>query len=119
MFESGLDSEHAFGHRVTMHRTYVRRRRVTLTLVVVGLAAILSGPVANAVGPPGADGVDGGMAPVARRTYVVREGDTLWSIATRAAHGADPRPLVDTIEAENDLTAGALMPGMTLSVPAA
>ena len=46
------------------------------------------------------------MAPVAHRTYVVRDGDTLWSIATRVAHGGDPRPLVDAIEAENDVTAG-------------
>jgi hypothetical protein len=116
MFESVLDSEHVFGHRVIMHRTYVRRRRVTLTLVVIGLAAIVSGPVANAVG---LRGPDDGMEPVAHRTYVVRDGDTLWSIATRVAHGGDPRPLVDAIEAENDVMAGALVPGMTLTVPAA
>ncbi|MGZ5328431.1 MAG: LysM peptidoglycan-binding domain-containing protein [Actinomycetota bacterium] len=99
-----------------MHRTYVRRRRVTLALVVVGLAAIVSGPVANAVGPRGPDD---GMEPVAHRTYVVRDGDTLWSIATRVAPGGDPRPMVDAIEAENDVAAGALVPGMTLTVPAA
>ncbi|MGZ5128790.1 MAG: LysM peptidoglycan-binding domain-containing protein [Actinomycetota bacterium] len=116
MFESVLDSEHVFGQRVLMHRTYVRRRRVTLTLVVVGLAAIVSGPVANAVG---LRGPDDGMEPVAHRTYVVRDGDTLWSIATRVAHGGDPRPMVDAIEAENDVAAGALVPGMTLTVPAA
>lgn len=116
MFDSSLDSEHVFGHRVVMHRTYVRRRRVSLALVIVGLAAIVSGPVANAVGLRGPDG--DGMRPVASRTYVVREGDTLWSIATRVARGDDPRPLVDAIEAENDVAAGALVPGMTLAIPA-
>lgn len=116
MFDSSLDSEHLFGHRMGMHRTYVRRRRVTLALVVVGLAAIVSGPVANAVGLSGSDE---GMAPVARRTYVVRDGDTLWSIAARVAHGDDPRPLVDAIATENGVTAGALVPGMTLAIPAA
>lgn len=116
MFESGLDSEHVFGHRVSMHRTYVRRRRVTLAVVALGLTAIISGPVANAVGlrEP-----DRGMAPVAHRTYVVRDGDTLWSIATRVAHGGDPRPLIDAIETENDVTPGGLVPGMTLTVPGA
>jgi hypothetical protein len=115
MFDSRLDSEHVFGHRVIMHRTYVRRRRVTLALVMFGLAAIVSGPVAHAVG---LRGPDDGMQPAAHRTYVVRDGDTLWSIATRVAHGDDPRPLVDAIEAENDVTAGALLPGMALTVPA-
>jgi len=116
MFDSTLDFEHAFGHRVLMHRTYVRRRRVTLALVAIGLVAIVSGPVANAVGPhaPAAD-----MAPVSHRTYVVRDGDTLWSIATTVAHGADPRPMVDAIAGENGVGAGDLVPGMTLSIPAA
>ena len=113
MFDLSLDSEHAFGHRMIMHRTYVRRRRVTLALVSVGLVAIVSGPVANAMGLRGPDD----MRPVAARTYVVRDGDTLWSIATRVAHGNDPRPVVDAIEAENDVTAAALVPGMTLTVP--
>lgn len=116
MFDSTLDFEHAFGHRVDMHRPYVRRRRVTLALFAIGLAAIVSGPVANAVGPhaPAA-----GMAPVSHRTYVVREGDTLWTIAAQVVHGGDPRPVVAAIEGENGVGAGDLMPGMTLSIPAA
>jgi nucleoid-associated protein YgaU len=115
MFGSTLDTEQAFGHRGGMHRTYVRRRRVTLALVALGLAAVLSGPVARAVAPPNATDA---MAPVARRTYVVRQGDTLWSIASRASRGSDPRPLVDAIEAENGIGAADLVPGMTLSIPA-
>jgi nucleoid-associated protein YgaU len=114
MFESVLDSEHLFGHRVDMHRTYVRRRRITLALVVIGLTAIVSGPVANAVGQ---SGPTDGMAPASHRTYVVRQGDTLWTIAARVAHGGDPRPLVNAIEAENAVSAGSLVPGMTLSIP--
>jgi len=100
---------------MVMDRTYVRRRRITLALVIVGLSAIVSGPVASAVG---LRGPDDGMRPVASRTYVVRQGDTLWSIATVVAHGDDPRPLIDAIEAENDVAAGSLVPGMTLAVPA-
>jgi LysM domain len=116
MFGFGLDFEQVFGHRISMHRTYVRRRRVTLALVAIGLVAVVSGPVANAVGQQGpADG----MRPLAHHTYVVREGDSLWTIATRVADGRDPRPLVDAIEAENGVAASQLVPGMTLSIPAA
>ena len=38
-------------------------------------------------------------ARVAQSAYVVRQGDTLWSIAHRLAKGEDPRPLVDAISA--------------------
>lgn len=51
-------------------------------------------------------------------TYVVRQGDTLWSIAARVAPERDPRSLVDAIAAVNDVSAGALVPGQTLSIPA-
>ncbi len=51
------------------------------------------------------------------RTYVVRSGDTLWSIAVRfGGQGADPRPLVDGIVSANHL-AGPILPGQTLRVP--
>lgn len=47
--------------------------------------------------------------------YVVRPGDTLWSIATRVEPGADPRPLVDELQAE--LHGKVLQPGDTLVLP--
>ncbi|MEO8476629.1 MAG: LysM peptidoglycan-binding domain-containing protein [Actinomycetota bacterium] len=99
-----------------MNRTYVRRRRVTLALVAIGLAGVVSGPVANAVGQraPGAD-----LSPVANVTYVVRDGDTIWSIATVVAHGRDPRAIVDAIEVENGVDADDLVSGMALSIPRA
>ena len=80
-------------------------------LVAVGLVAGLTGPVAHAFGPGLA------MRPAASRRYVVRPGDTLWSIASRGTPGADPRPLVDAIEAANHLDPGSLVPGQTLLVP--
>jgi Tfp pilus assembly protein FimV len=40
----------------------------------------------------------------AAHSYVVRSGDTVWSIAsTLAGRNADPRPLVDRIVADNGL----------------
>jgi Tfp pilus assembly protein FimV len=52
------------------------------------------------------------------RTYVVRPGDTLWSIASRfAAPDADPRPMVDALAGANHLD-GALAVGSRLVIPA-
>jgi nucleoid-associated protein YgaU len=111
MFGSGLDIEHPFGHPRPVARTRVRRRRLAAALLVVALAAFLTGPVAQAVGlrrPP----------PAIATTYVVRPGDTLWSIATRFRPGVDPRLVVDRIARANDLDAGALVPGQQVTVPA-
>ncbi len=96
-----------------MSRTRVRRRRVTLIVGATALAAVWAGPVAQAFGGPA------GPEPVSRSSYVVRSGDTLWSIAERVAPGRDPRPLVDAISQANRVDAGALVPGRTLVIPPA
>jgi len=96
-----------------MDRTRVRRRRLALGVVGALLAGAWAGPVARAV-----DGARQ-LESVARSTYLVREGDTLWSIARRVTPGEDPRPLVDAISAANGVEAGALVPGQTLLIPAA
>jgi LysM repeat protein len=111
MFGSPLDIEHAFGDHAGMGRTRVRRRRVAASFAAVVLLAILSGPVANAVG------VGGGSEVERSRTYVVRPGDTLWSIATRFAPGTDPRVVVDAIASANGVDPGTLVPGQQLSIP--
>jgi Tfp pilus assembly protein FimV len=61
----------------------------------------------------------GGLRSAARDRYVVRQGDTVWSIAERLAPGEDPRPLVDAISAANHIDPGVLLPGRTLLIPAA
>jgi Tfp pilus assembly protein FimV len=97
-----------------MSRTRVRRRRLTLTLVSLALTAVLVGPVSHAF----VAGASVRHEP--RRTYVVRPGDTLFAIASRqASDGADPRPLVDEIEAANHLGPADLVPGLVLLIPAA
>lgn len=96
-----------------MSRTGVRRRRLSLLAAAAVVAGAWAGPVAHALG--------GGAAsiPVSSRTYVVRSGDTLWSIADRLAPGRDPRPIVDAIAEANQAAAGALVPGQTLRIPIA
>ena len=109
MFGSGVDIEQAFGHAVPMRRTYVRRRLVALALLVTVLA----------IGAPAAARVVHPERGPATATYVVRPGDTLWSIAGRVAPDQDPRAVVDAIGAANDLPGEGLVPGQALQVPAA
>jgi nucleoid-associated protein YgaU len=100
-----------------MTRTGVRgrerqRRRLAFTMCLGLVAAVWAGPLGRIV----AGGSDGaGLA--SRSSYVVREGDTLWSIARGVAQGEDPRPLVDAIAAANGVDPGAIVPGQTLLVP--
>jgi Tfp pilus assembly protein FimV len=65
---------------------------------------------------PGLARGDGPDRPPPRVTYVVEPGDTLWSIARRAAPGRDPRPVVDGLIEANDLR-GGLQAGQELSIP--
>ena len=58
---------------------------------------------------PGSVPVKGGYA------YVVRPGDTLWSIASRIEPGSNPQPLVDRLEAE--IGGRTLEPGDRLVLP--
>ncbi len=112
MFGSRLDIEHAFGHDACMGRTRVRRRRLVALTMAIGVVGVLSGPVANAVG------VGGGAEAGSAGTYVVRPGDTLWSIARRSSPSVDPRLVVGAIASANQVDPGALVPGQELSIPA-
>jgi Tfp pilus assembly protein FimV len=97
-----------------MSRTRVRRRRVGLA-VLLSLALAVGLPAAAGAVRTGADP----MRPVLPRRYVVAPGDTLWRIATRADPGRDPREVIDQIERDNAVDAGALQPGRVLVLPAA
>ena len=95
-----------------MARTRVRRRRFTLGVLILALTAFLVGPVSHAL----VAGAEIRRAP--HRTYVVRPGDTIFSIASSAVSGgADPRPMVDAIEDANGIEPGELVPGKALVIP--
>ena len=94
-----------------MARTRVRRRRLVAIAIALGVLGVLSGPVANAVG------VGGAAAARPARTYVIRPGDTLWSIARRSSPSTDPRLVVGAISDANDLDPAALVPGQQLVIP--
>ena len=94
-----------------MNRTRVRRRRTTLAVCAVLVGAAWAGPAMRVMTP---------QRPVeaARISYVVRQGDTLWSIARRLSPDGDPRPVVDSLSADNGVSAGQLRPGQLLVVSA-
>jgi nucleoid-associated protein YgaU len=47
--------------------------------------------------------------------YVVRPGDTLWSIASRFDHGGDPRPLAEALAQETG--SAIVVPGERIAIP--
>jgi Tfp pilus assembly protein FimV len=65
----------------------------------------------------GAVGLGGAQSSPQVRTYVVRPGDTLWSIADRFEPDRDPREVVYELTLANDVEAGSLVPGRRLVVP--
>ena len=108
-FDSGLDIERVFDQDGPMQRTYVRRRRTLAAAACLVLVLTVGSPVARAFG--GADAPD-----VPAETYVVKAGDTLWSIAERHAPGEDPRLVIHEIGQLNDLDGGPLVPGRALAL---
>jgi hypothetical protein len=119
MFERTLDSEHVFGHHRAMSRTRVRRRRrIAAAMVSVVVGVVLGAPVAGALSRH-PEQADAKAVPAKRweQVYVVRVGDTVWSIAESVAQGADPRAVVDAIAVRNGIDAGAVVPGQAIIVP--
>jgi nucleoid-associated protein YgaU len=52
------------------------------------------------------------------RVFIVHRGDTVWSIAVRAAGpAADPRPVVDRLIEANDIHDARISPGTRLILP--
>lgn len=95
-----------------MSRTRVRRRRRAAILIGGALVVgVLTAPLAEALDDPSAP------AAAVEERYVVRSGDTLWSIAERLTPSGDPRPVVDALMEANHVDPGALVPGQTLVVP--
>ncbi len=109
MFDAVVDLERVFDRILRVRRTRVRHGRLALVATIGLVGAAWAGPVARAVSDD--------PAPASAARYVVREGDSLWSIAERLSPGSDPRPLVDAIQLANDVDPGTLIPGRTLLVP--
>lgn len=88
--------------------TRVRRRRLAalVAALVLALAAVAAVQavswLADVGGSPAPEALDTATAePVAGQVYVVRPGDTLWSIAAEIAPDRDPRVVVDALREAN------------------
>ena len=100
-----------------MARTRVRWGRVGGLLAAVGVALTVAASSAQAGGTDAHPERHAVHHAAAVRHYVVRAGDTLWTIASRlAGPSADPRPVVDAIVHANHL-GGTLAVGANLVVP--
>jgi nucleoid-associated protein YgaU len=89
-------------------------RRARRLAVVLGMAAAVA--LGSWLGPL----VDGGGSELrlaGESSVVVRSGDTLWSIASSVAEGADVRTVVDRIQELNGLEGTELQPGQLLLLP--
>lgn len=83
--------------------------QLSVLLATVCAVFLLIGGAAEAESPP----------PLAVE-YVVRQGDTLWEIASDHAEvGADIRPLIRAIKTRTGITSSALEPGQVLQIPQA
>lgn len=84
----------------------------------MGAALVSAGLLIGGLGSLAQAGPPGSTRRVAVHSYVVRTGDTLWSIAQRVSErDADPRGLVQRIAEANGVDAGYLVPGQTLRIP--
>lgn len=77
--------------------------RIALLLVVAAFAVAVAARQSSGAGPT--------------QTYLVKPGDTLWSIAT-AHYAGDPREGVWEIEHRNGLAGATIQPGEQLVLPA-
>ena len=85
-----------------------RRGRIVVVLVTLALL-LIGGFTLGRVSTSNAAGVP--------RTTVVQPGDTMWSIASHASPGRDPRAVIADIERINHVTASDLLPGVELTLP--
>lgn len=99
-----------------------RRRRVVaagvgLLLLLFAAIAVRSALDRIGGGPLTTTGAAsaGGALPVSDRTWVVRSGDTLWTIALAIEPHGDVRPLVDRLSAE--VGGQPLYPGEAIRIP--
>lgn len=101
-------------------QTFRRRRVAALGLLVLSACLVIIAVQAAlgraGGGPLTTTGVAGGLRAAAAESWVVRPGDTLWSIASAIAPGRDARPIVDRLAAE--LGGSSLFPGEVVPIPA-
>jgi hypothetical protein len=107
-FETPLRPRSAPARRTPVRLTRRGRLLLLLTLMTLVLVAFSVGRTTAGASSD---------APRAPRTTVVQPGETLWSIASRVAPGADPRAVVTQLSDLNSLGAAPIVAGQRLRLP--
>ncbi len=94
-----------------------RRGRIVLTAFLVCLALVAVGLTAAARAQAASSGTSAGALDRSMTRVVVQPGQTLWSIAVKAAPAEDPRAVMQRIVDVNALRGTTLQPGQLLWVP--
>jgi hypothetical protein len=108
----GEDVVRRRARRATIRR---RRRAVMLAAVAAGVTCGLALPLASLGGSPVAVHAGAQAAVAGETVYVVRPGDTLWSIASRFDRGGNPRPMAEALARE--VGSAVVVPGERIPVP--
>jgi hypothetical protein len=88
---------------------------VVAMVVLCSWLTIRTAPGRIGGGPLATTGAPGGSQAVAVRVWIVRPGDTLWSIAEAIDPNGDVRPLVDRLASEAH--GSAIYPGENIAIP--
>jgi hypothetical protein len=111
--QAGEDVARRRARRAAIRR---RRRAAVLAGVAVVLTCGLALPLASLGGSPAAAGhPDAGATVGGATVYVVRPGDTLWSIAARFEREGNPRPMAEALARE--VGSAFVVPGERISIP--
>ncbi|NMB45130.1 MAG: LysM peptidoglycan-binding domain-containing protein [Firmicutes bacterium] len=108
-----LDTGTTAGQSKSLHKCKhlaSRRQRIEKAILVALGALLLAGSIFVGV-------VSYSRPKPSYATIVVRQGDTLWTIARKAKPGADPRRTVYQIRQLNELESVNIRPGQTLLIP--
>ena len=91
-----------------------RRGRLARTFVVLSLAVVMASVFGFQAGANTAETVKTQTSFI---EVTAAPGDTLWSLATRMADGADVRAMVDEISTVNSLASAELQAGQKVRIP--
>lgn len=107
----------SLGQRQRARVRLTRRGRIVLTAFLVCLALAAVGLTAAARAQAASSGTSAAALDRSMTRVVVRPGQTLWSIAVKAAPADDPRAVMQRIVDLNGLRGTTLQPGQLLWVP--